>query len=137
MTSSVRVGLAIIIAMTTGACSGKPAETSAASEASGTPARIGRAPLTHIGFAVRDVNAAAKAWSHVLGIPASDVRTVALSLPDKTTAEIKVASLVMPNTEIELNQPVTERGPVQEQIERFGPGVHYIGFSVPDGVDRI
>lgn len=139
MRSYIKLGLAVLAVVTIAACSRNEAVESPTANGGegGRPARIGTAPMTHIGVAVKDVNASAKAWSHVLGIPASEVRTVTLTLPDKTTADVKVVSLTMPNTEIELNQPVTERGPVQEHLDRFGPGVHYVGFTVKDNVDEI
>ena len=139
MRSSVKITLAVVAVVSIWACGGGQPDESAAgfgTEASG-PARIGTAPLTQIGLVVADVSASAGAWSDVLGIPASEVRTVALDLPDETTVEMKVATLSLPNTEIELNQPVTERGPIQEHLDNFGPGAYSIGFAVRDNVDDI
>ena len=135
MRNQINAVSAVILLIGVTACS--RSEPAASSAESAAPARIGRAPLSQIGFAVQDVDAAARRWSDVLGVPASDARTVALQLPDASMVEVKVASLALPNTRIELTQPVTERGPVQDHLDNFGPGVHYIGFSVTDDVDAL
>ena len=112
-----------------------PAPTGTAS--SEGPARIGTAPLSHIGVVVRDIDVSTRAWADILGIPGTSVKTVALQLPDRSTTDVRVASFVLPNSEIELMQPVGDRGPVQEHLEKFDHGIYSIGFHVTDGIDEL
>ena len=101
------------------------------------PPRIGMAPITRVGVVVRDVEASARAFSEILGVPVTPARTGTIQLPDNSTAEIRSATFALPNVDVQLDQPVSSRGPLYEHLETFGPGMQYLEIPVTDGVDAM
>lgn len=87
-------------------------------------ARIGR--LVHIAIAVPDLEAAAATYRDVLGAAVSE----SMELP----AQGVVASFVdLPNTRVELLQPLGEGSPITSFLERNKSGdIHHVCFEVHD-----
>ena len=85
---------------------------------------IGR--LNHVAIAVRDVTAAAKTYRDVLGAEVS----AALPLPEHGVTTIFV---VLPNTKIELLEPLGSSSPLISFLERNPDGgIHHICYEVDD-----
>jgi methylmalonyl-CoA/ethylmalonyl-CoA epimerase len=86
--------------------------------------QIGR--LVHVAIAVPDLEAAAATYRDVLGAAVSE----SIELP----AQGVVASFVdLPNTRVELLQPLGEGSPIASFLERNkSGGMHHVCFEVDD-----
>ncbi|MFO1059569.1 MAG: methylmalonyl-CoA epimerase [Dongiaceae bacterium] len=85
---------------------------------------IGR--LNHVAIAVPDLAAAARLYRETLGAAVSDP----LALPDHG---VTVVFVELPNTKIELLQPLGEGSPIAAFLARSpGGGVHHVCYEVDD-----
>ncbi len=99
--------------------------------------------ITQIGIVVRDVEATARAWSEIFGLPmpkigitdAYDVTHVEYR-GKPTEARVKQAFFRFENITIELLEPVGEESTWAEQLEKHGNSLHHIAFSL-GGVDAM
>jgi methylmalonyl-CoA/ethylmalonyl-CoA epimerase len=82
--------------------------------------------LNHIAIAVRDIEAAAKLYRHTLGAEV----TASVSQPDHG---VTTAFVSLPNTKIELLQPLGEDSPIANFLGRNPDGgVHHVCYEVAD-----
>ncbi|TNE57295.1 MAG: methylmalonyl-CoA epimerase [Alphaproteobacteria bacterium] len=85
---------------------------------------IGR--LNHVAIAVHDLQAAAKTYRNTLGATVSD----AVPQPDHGVTTIFVE---LPNTKIELLEPLGEDSPIAKFLERNkAGGIHHVCYEVED-----
>ncbi len=85
---------------------------------------IGR--LNHVAIAVRDIGKAAALYRDTLGASVSDV----VPQPDHGVSTVFVT---LPNTKIELLEPLGEGSPVAKFLERNPDGgIHHICYEVSD-----
>ncbi|MDE0309281.1 MAG: methylmalonyl-CoA epimerase [Acidiferrobacterales bacterium] len=88
---------------------------------------IGR--LNHIAIAVHDLEQAAKVYDEVLGADVSEP----LPLPEHGVTTVFVN---LPNTKIELLEPLGESSPIARFLERNSAGgIHHLCYEVEDIVD--
>jgi methylmalonyl-CoA/ethylmalonyl-CoA epimerase len=85
---------------------------------------IGR--LNHVAIAVRDLEAAAKIYRDTLGA------TVSAPLPQPEHG-VTVVFISLPNTKIELLEPLGEGSPINGFLERSPDGgIHHVCYEVDD-----
>ena len=85
---------------------------------------IGR--LNHVAVAVRDLGKAAAAYRELLGAEVSDP----VPLPDHGVTTVFV---MLPNTKIELLEPLGEGSPIAKFLERSPDGgIHHLCYEVAD-----
>jgi methylmalonyl-CoA/ethylmalonyl-CoA epimerase len=85
---------------------------------------IGR--LNHVALVVADLDSACKRWQQLLGATVS----AAQALPEHG---VTVVFIDLPNTRIELLQPLGDGSPVSRFLERHtGGGMHHICLEVED-----
>jgi methylmalonyl-CoA/ethylmalonyl-CoA epimerase len=85
---------------------------------------IGR--LNHVAIAVRDIAAASKVYRDTLGANVSD----GVPLPEHGVTTVFVT---LPNTKIELLEPLGENSPIAKFLERNADGgIHHICYEVDD-----
>jgi len=85
---------------------------------------IGR--LNHVAIAVRDIAAAARLYRDTLGAEVS----AAVTQPDHGVTTVFIT---LPNTKIELLEPLGPTSPVKRFLERNpGGGMHHICYEVDD-----
>ena len=85
---------------------------------------IGR--LNHVAIAVKDLQTAAKRYRETLGARISD----AVPQPDHGVTTIFIN---LPNTKIELLEPLGENSPIAKFLERNPDGgIHHICYEVED-----
>jgi hypothetical protein len=106
---------------------GAPGEPSAAQTSAG---ELASAPLTHIGVVVPDMDAAVRQYVRVMGFAPPKVDTVPVPMPDGQNAEIKLATLLMPNFFIELTEPVNHVGPYYEHLRTHGMSIMHVGVAL-------
>lgn len=85
---------------------------------------IGR--LNHVAIAVKDIDAAANTYKNSLGATISEK----VEQPDHGVTTIFIE---LPNTKIELLEPLGENSPIDKFLERNpNGGVHHICYEVED-----
>ena len=85
---------------------------------------IGR--LNHVAIAVRDIAAAARVYRETLGAEVS----AAMAQPDHGVTTVFIH---LPNTKIELLEPLGEGSPIGKFLERNPDGgIHHICYEVDD-----
>jgi len=85
---------------------------------------IGR--LNHVAIAVGDIGKAADVYRHVLGARVSE----AVAQPDHGVTTVFIT---LPNTKIELLEPIGEASPISKFLERNPDGgIHHVCYEVDD-----
>jgi methylmalonyl-CoA/ethylmalonyl-CoA epimerase len=85
---------------------------------------IGR--LNHVAIAVKDLKAAAAVYRETLGASVSEV----VPQPDHGVSTIFIS---LPNTKIELLEPLGPSSPIEKFLERNAEGgIHHICYEVDD-----
>src|ERR1700731_3395598 len=88
------------------------------------PEMIGR--LNHVAIAVRDIGKAADVYRHILGARVSE----AVPQPDHGVTPVFIT---LPNTKIELLEPLGEGSPIAKFLERNPDGgMHHVCYEVED-----
>ena len=83
-----------------------------------TPTRI-----AHVGIAVKSIDALIPFYRDVLGLPDA-------ALDDSDGA--RIAGLAAGDALVELLEPKDARSPIAKFLEKRGPGIHHICFTVDD-----
>ena len=86
--------------------------------------------VSHLGLAVRDLDAAIRLYEGVFG----------LQVTHRWTAEadgMQAAALHVGDLEIELMQPIRQDSPVARFIERRGEGLHHVAYKVDDVAEAL
>jgi methylmalonyl-CoA/ethylmalonyl-CoA epimerase len=87
-------------------------------------AMLGR--LNHVAIAVPDLDAAARLYRDTLGARVSDPQ----ALPEHG---VTVVFVELPNTKVELLEPLGETSPIAAFLERRpGGGIHHVCYEVDD-----
>lgn len=81
--------------------------------------------ISHLGLAVKDLNAAIKLYEDVFGLEITH-RWVA------DTDQMEAASFQIGDVEIELMQPLSPDSPVGRFLAQRGEGIHHIAYGVDD-----
>jgi methylmalonyl-CoA/ethylmalonyl-CoA epimerase len=85
---------------------------------------IGR--LNHVAIAVRDIQKAADVYRHILGARVSE----AVPQPDHG---VRTVFITLPNTKIELIEPLGDTSPISKFLERNPEGgIHHVCYEVDD-----
>jgi len=104
---------------------------------------LGTNMICQVGLVVRDVEASAKMYSQVFGMPKPDVRitdeaSIARTMyrGKPTSARAKLAFFDMGQVTLELIEPLGAPSTWQEFLDEKGEGVHHIAFRVK-GTDEV
>ncbi|MFK7856930.1 MAG: methylmalonyl-CoA epimerase [Granulosicoccus sp.] len=82
--------------------------------------------LNHVALVVTDLESASERWQHMLGASV----TAAQALPEHG---VSVVFIDLPNTRIELLQPLGDGSPVSRFLEKHaGGGMHHVCLEVED-----
>ena len=93
--------------------------------------------MNHLGFAVADVEKAAKAFADVFGVEgvpkSQDFRDIPWGprFPGKIM-HVRRMGMTINGITFELLQPLEGESPWKDFMAKGGDGLHHIGFSVPD-----
>jgi methylmalonyl-CoA/ethylmalonyl-CoA epimerase len=81
--------------------------------------------LAHVGLVVPDISAARKYWTETLGVPTTEPQALAPGL--------QISFAVLPNTKIELIQPIDPETPQAKWLaEHPEGGLHHFAFDTTD-----
>jgi methylmalonyl-CoA/ethylmalonyl-CoA epimerase len=81
--------------------------------------------INHIGIAVNSIEEAIPFYRDSLGMTLKGSEEV-------PSQKVKVAFLAIGESKVELLEPTSPDSPVAKFLEKNGPGVHHIAYSVPD-----
>jgi methylmalonyl-CoA/ethylmalonyl-CoA epimerase len=84
--------------------------------------------IEHIGIAVKSIEESRKYYEEVLGLACYKVEEVA-------DQKVKTAFFRIGEVKIELLEPTDPESPVAKFLEKKGPGIHHIAYSV-ENVDE-
>ncbi len=79
--------------------------------------------VSHIGIAVKDLDAATRTYADVLGMKPGKVHN---------TGDMEIVMLSLGNAELELMKPVGTEGVIAKFLESRGEGIHHICIEVDD-----
>jgi methylmalonyl-CoA epimerase len=86
--------------------------------------------ISHMGFAVRDLDAAIRLYGQVFGLtPAHRWQAV--------DDRMEAASFHVGDIEIELMQPTSDDSPIAKFIAKRGEGIHHVAYKVDDVADAL
>jgi methylmalonyl-CoA/ethylmalonyl-CoA epimerase len=98
---------------------------------------LGTTTVTQVGIIVHDIEAKARAWSEILGLPMPPIiitDTVDIAQTayqgQPTTARAKLAFFHMGQVDIELIEPIGEPSTWKDQLDQHGTSLHHIAFKV-------
>jgi catechol 2,3-dioxygenase-like lactoylglutathione lyase family enzyme len=105
---------------------------------------LGSTTITQVAIIVRDIEAKAKAWAEVLGLP---VPPVVITDPveqahtehrgQSTAARAKLAFFRLGQVALELIEPIGEPSTWNDQLVAHGESLHHIAFQIKGMKERI
>lgn len=105
---------------------------------------LGTTTVTQIGIIVRDIEAKARAWSEILGLPLPPIiitDTVDVAQTEyqgaRSTARAKLAFFHMGQVDIELIEPIGEPSTWRDQLNQHGESLHHIAFEIKGMAERV
>jgi len=108
-----------------------------------TQPALGTTTVTQVGLIVRDIEAKARAWAAILGLPmphiiVTDPVDIAQTeyQGHPTPARAKLAFFHMGQVDIELIEPIDGPSTWRDQLDAHGDSLHHIAVRV-DGMQRI
>jgi len=86
--------------------------------------------IDHIGIAVENLESAIPFYRDVLGLEL-------LGTEEVPSQKVRVAMFAVGESKIELLEPTAEDSPIALAIEKRGPGIHHIAYSVDDAAEAV
>ena len=109
-----------------------------------TEPALGTTTITQVGIIVRDIEAKARAWSEILGLPMpqiiiTDPVDIAQTeyQGETTTARARLAFFHMGQVDIELIEPIGEPSTWKDQLDQHGDSLHHIAFRVQGMKEKV
>ena len=109
-----------------------------------TETALGTTMVTQVGIIVQDIEAKARAWSEILGLPLPEIivtdtfelaRTEYQGQP--TTAQAKLAFFHLGQVDLELIEPIGEPSTWKDQLNQHGSSLHHIAFQIKGMSEKI
>jgi methylmalonyl-CoA/ethylmalonyl-CoA epimerase len=86
--------------------------------------------IDHVGIAVASLEEAMPFYRDCLGLPFLGIEEV----PDQM---VRVAMFGVGGSRIELLEPTSSESPIARALEKRGPGIHHIAYSVDDAALQV
>jgi methylmalonyl-CoA/ethylmalonyl-CoA epimerase len=109
-----------------------------------TSTPLGTNTFVQVGLVVRDIEAAAKAWAELLGLPVPPVSVTDLVdvahteyQQQPTPARAKLAFLKLGQVSLELIEPLGEPSTWNDQLASHGESLHHLAFVVQGLAERL
>src|SRR5512136_2646593 len=103
---------------------------------------LGTTTVTQVAIIVRDIEAKARAWAHILGLP---VPTVIVTDPvevaqteyrgQPSPAQAKLCFFQLGQVSLELIEPIGQPSTWRDFLDAHGEGVHHLAFVIK-GMDE-
>ena len=111
--------------------------TSPLSPSSPSSAPLASQTITQIAIMVHDIDATARAWAQVLGVPVPDIiitDTVDIAHTQyqgqPSPARAKLAFFPLGQVTLELIEPIAAPSTWNDHLVKYGPSLHHIAFQV-------
>src|SRR5512136_564700 len=98
---------------------------------------LGNTLVTQVGIVVKDIEATARAWSQLLGLPMPEIKVTepveqaqTEYRGERTPARARLAFLPLGQVTIELIEPLGGPSTWKEHLDAHGESVHHIAFEV-------
>lgn len=98
---------------------------------------FGTTTVTQVGIIVQDIEARAKAWADLLGLPMPEIQITGPIEEAQTeyrgapcTARAKLAFFHLGQVDLELIEPIGEPSTWKDQLNQHGDSLHHIAFQI-------
>jgi catechol 2,3-dioxygenase-like lactoylglutathione lyase family enzyme len=98
---------------------------------------VGSTTVTQVGIIVADIEARARAWAELLGLPMPEIQvtdTVDIAQTEHqgqpSTAQAKLAFFHLGQVDLELIEPIGEPSTWKDQLDAHGDSLHHIAFQI-------
>jgi methylmalonyl-CoA/ethylmalonyl-CoA epimerase len=98
---------------------------------------LGTVTVTQVGIIVRDIEAKARAWAEVLGLPVPEImltdpyeRAQTEYKGNPSNARAKLAFFHLGQVDLELIEPLGKPSTWQDQLDTHGDSLHHIAFEI-------
>jgi len=98
---------------------------------------LGTVTMTQVGIIVQDIEAKARAWAEVLGLPVPEIMITDTYERAQTeyngkpsNARAKLAFFHLGQVDLELIEPVGKPSTWQDQLDEHGDSLHHIAFEI-------
>lgn len=105
---------------------------------------LGSTTVVQVAIVVRDIEAKARAWAEILGVPVPDVRLTdpaatshAEYRGQPTPARAKLAFFNLGQVSLELIEPVDGPSTWRDQLDKHGESLHHIAFRIKGMKERV
>jgi len=105
---------------------------------------LGTTTVMQVGIIVRDIEAKARAWSEILGLPEPKISitdTVDVARTEyngaPTPARAKLAFFNMGQVSLELIEPIDGPSTWRDQLDRHGDSLHHVAFRIQGMAEKI
>ena len=105
---------------------------------------LGTTTITQVGIIVKDIEAKARTWSEILGLPMPEIRmtdTVDIARTEyqgkPSTARAKLAFFHLGQVDVELIEPIGEPSTWKDQLDQHGDSLHHIAFQIKGMQDKL
>ncbi len=105
---------------------------------------LGTTTITQIGIVVQDIEAKARVWAEVLGLPVPEIMMTDTYEHAQTEyqgnashARAKLAFFNLGQVELELIEPVGKPSTWQDQLDEHGDSLHHIAFEIKGMPEKV
>jgi hypothetical protein len=98
---------------------------------------LGTTTITQVGIIVHDIEARARAWADILGLPMPEIQvtgTVDVAQTEykgaPSTARAKLAFFHLGQVDVELIEPIGEPSTWKDQLDNHGDSLHHIALHI-------
>lgn len=109
-----------------------------------TEQTLGTTTITQVGIIVRDIEARARAWAEVLGLPVPEIMITGAYERAQTEyngnpshAQAKLAFFHLGQVDLELIEPVGRPSTWQDQLDEHGDSLHHIAFEIKGMPEKV
>jgi methylmalonyl-CoA/ethylmalonyl-CoA epimerase len=109
-----------------------------------TEPALGTTTITQVGIIVRDIEAKARAWSEILGLPMPEIiitdtyeRAQTEYEGKPSDARARLAFFHMGQVDVELIEPIGEPSTWNDQLDRHGDSLHHIAFQIKGMSEKV
>lgn len=105
---------------------------------------LGSTTITQVGIIVKDIEARARAWADIFGLPMPEIRqtdtldiarTEYAGMP--STAQAKLAFFHLGQVDVELIEPIGQPSTWKDQLNAHGDSLHHIAFQINGMQDKL
>ena len=105
---------------------------------------LGTITITQVGIIVQDIEAKARAWAEVLGLPVPEIMITDTYERAQTeydgkpsNARAKLAFFHLGQVDLELIEPVGKPSTWQDQLDKHGDSLHHIAFEIKGMSEKV